>query len=190
MIMVGPGTGVAPFRGFLHERLARGDAGRNWLFFGEQHAATDFYYRDELEGDARKGPADAARSGVFPRPGREDLRAGPHARTGRGSYGRGSKTARISTYAATRAGWRRMSMRRLKAVVARHGGMSDERAPSMSTGLDGKSAMCGMSISCIWQAVVELKFLRFRDRHLSRLTAEKPLMARRQRPRAGFRSPM
>ncbi|MFL9999895.1 bifunctional nitrate reductase/sulfite reductase flavoprotein subunit alpha [Paraburkholderia dipogonis] len=49
MIMVGPGTGVAPFRGFLHERRARGDTGRNWLFFGEQHAASDFYYRDELE---------------------------------------------------------------------------------------------------------------------------------------------
>jgi sulfite reductase (NADPH) flavoprotein alpha-component len=48
-IMVGPGTGVAPFRGFLHERRARGDKGRNWLFFGEQHAASDFYYRDELE---------------------------------------------------------------------------------------------------------------------------------------------
>ncbi|HEX3381873.1 MAG TPA: bifunctional nitrate reductase/sulfite reductase flavoprotein subunit alpha [Paraburkholderia sp.] len=49
MIMVGPGTGIAPFRGFLHERQARGERGRNWLFFGEQHAATDFYYRDELE---------------------------------------------------------------------------------------------------------------------------------------------
>jgi sulfite reductase (NADPH) flavoprotein alpha-component len=49
MVMVGPGTGIAPFRGFLHERRARGDKGRNWLFFGEQHAATDFYYRDELE---------------------------------------------------------------------------------------------------------------------------------------------
>ncbi|WP_233833188.1 bifunctional nitrate reductase/sulfite reductase flavoprotein subunit alpha [Paraburkholderia sp. ZP32-5] len=49
MIMVGPGTGIAPFRGFLHERRARGERGRNWLFFGEQHAATDFYYRDELE---------------------------------------------------------------------------------------------------------------------------------------------
>lgn len=49
MIMVGPGTGVAPFRGFLQERQARGDTGPNWLFFGEQHAATDFYYRDELQ---------------------------------------------------------------------------------------------------------------------------------------------
>jgi sulfite reductase (NADPH) flavoprotein alpha-component len=49
MIMVGPGTGVAPFRSFLHERRATGAKGRNWLFFGEQRSATDFYYRDELE---------------------------------------------------------------------------------------------------------------------------------------------
>lgn len=49
LIMVGPGTGVAPFRGFLQERQARGDAGKNWLFFGEQHAATDFYYQEELQ---------------------------------------------------------------------------------------------------------------------------------------------
>lgn len=49
MIMIGPGTGVAPFRGFLHDRRADGHRGRNWLFFGEQHAASDFYYRDELE---------------------------------------------------------------------------------------------------------------------------------------------
>ncbi|GIG22963.1 bifunctional reductase [Cellulomonas chitinilytica] len=48
MIMVGPGTGVAPFRGFLQERRALGHEGRNWLFFGERHSETDFYYRDEL----------------------------------------------------------------------------------------------------------------------------------------------
>ena len=55
MIMVGPGTGVAPFRSFLHERRARGDKGRNWLFFGEQHAATDFYYQDELQAMHKDG---------------------------------------------------------------------------------------------------------------------------------------
>lgn len=49
MIMVGPGTGIAPFRGFLQERRALGHAGRNWLFFGDQHRAENFYYRDELE---------------------------------------------------------------------------------------------------------------------------------------------
>ncbi|MGU3294666.1 molybdopterin-dependent oxidoreductase [Williamsia sp. M5A3_1d] len=48
MIMIGPGTGVAPFRAFLQERRASGHTGDNWLFFGEQHEATDFYYRDEL----------------------------------------------------------------------------------------------------------------------------------------------
>jgi sulfite reductase alpha subunit-like flavoprotein len=47
--MIGPGTGVAPFRGFLQERRALGHTGRNWLFFGEQRSATDFYYRDELQ---------------------------------------------------------------------------------------------------------------------------------------------
>ena len=49
MIMIGPGTGIAPFRGFLQERRALGHTGPNWLFFGGQHAATDYYYRDELE---------------------------------------------------------------------------------------------------------------------------------------------
>jgi sulfite reductase alpha subunit-like flavoprotein len=49
MIMIGPGTGVAPFLGFLEERAAIGAAGRNWLFFGEQRRDTDFYYREELD---------------------------------------------------------------------------------------------------------------------------------------------
>ncbi|UGT64623.1 bifunctional nitrate reductase/sulfite reductase flavoprotein subunit alpha [Nocardia asteroides] len=55
MIMVGPGTGIAPFRGFLHERRALGAPGRNWLFFGDQHAAQHFYYRAELEDMFRSG---------------------------------------------------------------------------------------------------------------------------------------
>lgn len=49
IIMIGPGTGIAPFRGFLHERRATGASGRNWLFFGERSASTDYLYRDELE---------------------------------------------------------------------------------------------------------------------------------------------
>lgn len=49
VIMVGPGTGIAPFRAFLEEREARGAKGGNWLFFGEQCAATDFYYREQLQ---------------------------------------------------------------------------------------------------------------------------------------------
>ena len=49
VIMIGPGTGIAPFRSFLHERRVTGAAGKNWLFFGERSAATDFLYRDEIE---------------------------------------------------------------------------------------------------------------------------------------------
>jgi sulfite reductase (NADPH) flavoprotein alpha-component len=48
MIMVGPGTGIAPFRAFLEERAASGAQGKNWLFFGDQKEASDFLYRDEL----------------------------------------------------------------------------------------------------------------------------------------------
>ncbi len=55
IIMVGPGTGIAPFRAFLHERDAIGATGKNWLFFGDQKSETDFLYRDELEALQTKG---------------------------------------------------------------------------------------------------------------------------------------
>ncbi len=56
ILLIGPGTGVAPFRAFLQERLALNAPGRNWLFFGERHSKTDFYYREffiELEKQGR-----------------------------------------------------------------------------------------------------------------------------------------
>jgi sulfite reductase (NADPH) flavoprotein alpha-component len=46
-VMVGPGTGIAPFRAFLQDRSASGAKGRNWLFFGDQKKATDFLYEDD-----------------------------------------------------------------------------------------------------------------------------------------------
>ena len=49
IIMVGPGTGIAPFRSFIEERAVTKAAGRTWLFFGDQHEACDFLYKDELE---------------------------------------------------------------------------------------------------------------------------------------------
>jgi sulfite reductase (NADPH) flavoprotein alpha-component len=55
LIMVGPGTGIAPFRAFLEERRATGAAGRNWLFFGDQKSATDFLYREEIEAFQKDG---------------------------------------------------------------------------------------------------------------------------------------
>jgi sulfite reductase (NADPH) flavoprotein alpha-component len=49
IIMVGPGTGIAPFRAFMQEREAIGASGKNWLFFGEQHFTTDFLYQVEWQ---------------------------------------------------------------------------------------------------------------------------------------------
>jgi sulfite reductase (NADPH) flavoprotein alpha-component len=55
MIMIGPGTGLAPFRAFIEDRRAKGARGRNWLFFGEQRRASDFFYERELTDYTRDG---------------------------------------------------------------------------------------------------------------------------------------
>ncbi|HEY2040480.1 MAG TPA: oxidoreductase [Edaphobacter sp.] len=55
VIMIGPGTGIAPFRAFLEERDADGAKGKNWLFFGEQRMKMDFLYQEQLEGLVNKG---------------------------------------------------------------------------------------------------------------------------------------
>ena len=55
IIMVGPGTGIAPFRAFLEERRERGSSGSNWLFFGDRHRKSDFIYEDEITAFSRSG---------------------------------------------------------------------------------------------------------------------------------------
>jgi sulfite reductase (NADPH) flavoprotein alpha-component len=55
VIMIGPGTGVAPYRGFLQERAAQGATGRNWLVFGNRHFDSEFLYQVEWQDAARKG---------------------------------------------------------------------------------------------------------------------------------------
>ena len=55
VIMCGPGTGIAPFRAFLERRASDGSTGRNWLFFGEQRRATNFYFEDEFRSYQQKG---------------------------------------------------------------------------------------------------------------------------------------
>ncbi len=70
IIMVGPGTGIAPFRAFAQERVATGATGRNWLFFGDQHERTDYLYGDEwkrLLAEGRMARIDLAFSRDQPR---------------------------------------------------------------------------------------------------------------------------
>jgi sulfite reductase (NADPH) flavoprotein alpha-component len=55
IIMVGPGTGIAPFRAYLQERQAVGAKGKNWLFFGSQKSACNYFYQDEFEGMQKDG---------------------------------------------------------------------------------------------------------------------------------------
>jgi sulfite reductase (NADPH) flavoprotein alpha-component len=55
IIMIGPGTGIAPFRAFLHERATAKAPGKNWLFFGHQRRDYDFFYEDELTGMSAAG---------------------------------------------------------------------------------------------------------------------------------------
>jgi sulfite reductase (NADPH) flavoprotein alpha-component len=55
VIMIGPGTGIAPFRSFLAERDSKGAQGRNWLFFGDRHFTTDFLYQTEIQDWAKTG---------------------------------------------------------------------------------------------------------------------------------------
>jgi sulfite reductase (NADPH) flavoprotein alpha-component len=55
MIMVGPGTGIAPFRAFLEERQATSAKGKNWLFFGDQKRTHDFLYEDQVTGWLKDG---------------------------------------------------------------------------------------------------------------------------------------
>ena len=55
LIMIGPGTGIAPYRAILAERDSRGAAGKNWLFFGDQHFTTDFLYQTEIQDWVKTG---------------------------------------------------------------------------------------------------------------------------------------
>jgi sulfite reductase (NADPH) flavoprotein alpha-component len=56
--MIGPGTGIAPFRAFVEERQATGATGKNWLIFGDQHYSYDFLYQLEWQGFLKDGALD------------------------------------------------------------------------------------------------------------------------------------
>ena len=78
IIMIGPGTGIAPFRAFLLDRKATGAPGKNWLFFGHQRSSCDFLCR-RTQRHENLGAVDANVAGVVARRRQEVLCAGPHA---------------------------------------------------------------------------------------------------------------
>ncbi|MFI6400405.1 sulfite reductase subunit alpha [Rhodococcus coprophilus] len=134
MIMVGPGTGIAPFRGFLQERRARGAAGKNWLFFGDQRRDCDYIYEDEL--------AEFTASGLLTR---LDLAFS------RDQAEKIYVQTRMTEHGAELFAWleegghfyicgdaSRMAKdvdAALHAIVAEHGGMTEEQAAEYITGL-------------------------------------------------------
>ena len=119
MIMVGAGTGIAPFRGFLQERRALGHTGRNWLFFGDRHRDENFYYRDDLADMAGRRLADPARSGLLPRSGAANLRAAQDDRARRA----------VVALAAGRGARLRLRRRRQRWPRCRRGADEDHRDP-------------------------------------------------------------
>ncbi len=127
VIMVGPGTGIAPFRAFLHDRLARGAHGRNWLFFGERHAATDFYYRDEIDAMREKGlltRLDVA----FSRDQVEKIYVQDKMREQGAALWQWLEEGAHFYVCGDASRMAKDVDAALRAVVAQHGGMSDERA--------------------------------------------------------------
>ncbi|MFM0336669.1 molybdopterin-dependent oxidoreductase [Paraburkholderia fungorum] len=127
IIMVGPGTGVAPFRGFLHERRARGDKGRNWLFFGEQHADSDFYYRDELEALRESGVLTRL-DVAFSRDQVEKIYVQDRMRQQGAQLWRWLEDGAHFYVCGDASRMARDVDAALKEVVAQHGGMSEEKA--------------------------------------------------------------
>ena len=107
IIMVGPGTGIAPFRAFLHERMATKARGRNWLFFGHQRRDCDFFYEDELAGMRAAGVLTRL-SLAWSRDDKEKFYVQDRMRQVGAICGSGSPTAPISMSAAPCA-WARTS---------------------------------------------------------------------------------
>ncbi|MEN3298187.1 MAG: sulfite reductase flavoprotein alpha-component [Pseudonocardia sp.] len=127
MIMVGPGTGVAPFLGFLDDRRARGHRGRNWLFFGEQRRETDFYYREELDGlqrDGTLGRLDVA----FSRDQRHKVYVQDHMREHGAQLWAWLEDGAHFYVCGDATRMAKDVDRALRDIVATHGGMDEERA--------------------------------------------------------------
>jgi sulfite reductase (NADPH) flavoprotein alpha-component len=132
VVMIGPGTGVAPFRGFVQERAALGARGRNWLFFGNPHLDSDFLYQIEWQQALERG--ELQRLDVAFSRDRADKVYVQHCirRSGRELYAWIDNGAHVYVCGdATRMA--RDVHAALRDVIAEHGGMSGEDAESRLT---------------------------------------------------------
>ncbi len=139
IIMVGPGTGIAPFRAFLHDRKATKAPGKNWLFFGHQRSGSDFFYADELNGDEDRRLPHTVVAGLVARRRREVLRAGSHAR----GRPRRLDLARRRRHIYVCGDAKRMAKdveRALVDIAAQHGARSTDEAVMFVSELKKKGA--------------------------------------------------
>ena len=113
VIMIGPGTGVAPFRAFVEERAETNASGRNWLFFGDRNFSSDFPVSARVAASPQKGKSRSARRRVFRviKPRRSTFKT-VFARMVPTSW-RGWSAGHICTFAAMPSKWLAMSMWRL-----------------------------------------------------------------------------
>lgn len=82
VIMIGPGTGIAPFRAFMQQRAAEGAEGKNWLFFGNPHFTEDFLYQVEWQSYVKEGVLSRI-DWLWSTINNKSLRSGQAARAGR-----------------------------------------------------------------------------------------------------------
>ena len=131
VIMIGPGTGVAPVSAAsCSSAKRRARPGRNWLVFGARHFDSEFLYQVEWQDAARKGLLHRVDLAFSRDQHAAGLRAGPTARSGHGPVSRGSRAARTSTSAATPSTWRRTCTRHSSRSSQTHGGLERDGAES------------------------------------------------------------
>lgn len=110
VIMIGPGTGIAPFRAFMQQRAADDAPGKNWLFFGNPHFTEDFLYQVEWQRYVKEGVLSRIDL-AWSRDQKEKSTYRTNCVNRARNCGAGLTTARIFMSVATRIAWRKMSSR-------------------------------------------------------------------------------
>jgi sulfite reductase (NADPH) flavoprotein alpha-component len=132
IIMVGPGTGIAPFRAFLEERRASGARGKSWLFFGDRRAATDYLYRDELDAFRADGTLTRLDT-AFSRNQKDKIYVQHRMQESAAELWRWLKDGAHFYVCGDATHMAKDVDRALKSIVARQGRMSDARRSSRSS---------------------------------------------------------